>query len=148
MLEVAGVVARLGFHVEDEGAQRFQRTLNHTREQAKHGTVAHLDTKPDLHGFDVYERKLKETQRRAHLKGAYQAKLGADFNAKAFAAAERETNRLLRVTKQNKHEVDDNVRAYGRLNTAFGRIYGAGGTALLAAGGIYGVRSAVESVTK
>jgi hypothetical protein len=77
MLEVAGVVARLGFRVDDEGARRFQSELNRTREQAKHGAVATLDAKPDLRGFDVYERKLKDVQQRTQLRDAYRAKLGA-----------------------------------------------------------------------
>jgi hypothetical protein len=146
-LVVANLEALIGFRVNDDGAKRWQSILHRSREEGKRGAVAVLDTKPDLKGFDIYERKLKESQRRAELKGAYQAKLGVDFDARAFTAAERETNRLSRATKQHSHEVDDNVRAYGRLNTAFGRIYGAGGTALLAAGGIYGIRTAVESVT-
>src|SRR4051794_16001598 len=118
MLEVSGVVARLGFTVDDSGAHRFQRELAKSRTEARHETVAHLDAKPDLRGFDVYQRKLKEAQERARIKGAYQAKLGADFDARAFTAAERETNRLSRATRQHSHDVEDNVRAYGRLNTA------------------------------
>src|SRR4051794_34082487 len=126
MLEVSGVVARLGFTVDDTGAHKFQRELAKTRSEARHDTVAHLDAKPDLRGFDVYQRKLKEAGERARRKGVYQAKLGADFDPRAFNAAERELNRYQRTSRATTRAEDEHIRALGRMRTAFGSVYGRG----------------------
>jgi hypothetical protein len=43
--------------------------------------------------FEKYEAKLKQTQERVRLRGAYTAKLGADFNPAAFNAMYRELDK-------------------------------------------------------
>jgi hypothetical protein len=139
MFEVAGVVARLGFKVDDDGANRFERKIRGLREDTRRPVVAPL--KAEIHGNDleVYSRKLEEIQAKARRRDAFRAKLGADFDPRAFNAYERESRRAQRAT-------EDNVRATGKLHTAFGNVYGRGGAIFAAAGGAYGLVTGLKAV--
>lgn len=97
-----------------------------------------LRAKPELKGFDIYERKLKETRERAQRKKDFQAQLGGEFDNRAFQAYEREMRKAER----------DTVQANGRMRTSFGSVWGKGAAAFVAAGGVYGVVTAVKAVTK
>jgi hypothetical protein len=139
MFEVAGVVARLGFKVDDDGANRFERKIRGLREDTRKPVVAPLKAEIQGHDLDIYGRKLEELQAKTRRRDAFRAKLGADFDPKAFNAYERESRRVQRAT-------DDNVRATGKLHTAFGNVYGRGGAIFAAAGGAYGLVTGLKAI--
>jgi hypothetical protein len=54
-IEVAGVVARLGFRVDDDGANRFERKVRDLRGDAKKDVVVPLRGDLQRRDLDLYE---------------------------------------------------------------------------------------------
>jgi TP901 family phage tail tape measure protein len=120
-IEVAGVVARLGFRVDDDGAQRFERKMRDLRGDAKRDVVVPLRGDMQPRDLDLYAKKLDEIRRRVRRKEDFKAALGADYDARAFNAYERDLRKAERAT-------NDNVKSSGRLKSAFAGL--AGGAAM------------------
>lgn len=139
-IEVAGVVARLGFKVDDDGANRFERKLHGLRGDASKPVVAPLKGEIQGKDLELYDSKLTELREKTKRRDAFKAKLGADFDQRAFNSYERESRRAIKAT-------DDNVRAQGRLRTAFGSVSSAGVGVFAAAGGGYAIYAGLKSIT-
>src|SRR3954447_17074026 len=118
MLEVSGVIARLGFRVDDTGANRFESKLKQTRQEAKAGVTAQLDAKADLRGFAAYEAKLKETQERVARRDQYRAQLGADFDPRAFRAMEAAERSAGREAERSSRQI---AAAHARQRSEFSK---------------------------
>jgi hypothetical protein len=102
-ITVAGVVARLGFDVDDTGAKRFEGFIKKARADARRDVKAHLGAEVDERTFDLYQRRLKEAEATAQRRERFKAELGADFDEKSFRAAEREFRRIDAAMKAAEH---------------------------------------------
>jgi hypothetical protein len=130
-VNVGSLVADLRFRVDDDGAQRFDRKVRELRREARDPVEAKLGGKLDRKAFEQYDRELDKIRQRTARRDAFKQELGARFDDRAFRAYERSLKDAERAT-------DRNVRAQGRLRTAFGTVYGRGGALFAAAGGLYG----------
>ena len=64
-LEVGSVFTRLGYKVDDSGADRYERRLDGLRRDARKGVEADLRADVDSRGFDRYNRELDKAERNA-----------------------------------------------------------------------------------
>jgi hypothetical protein len=138
-IEVAGVVARLGFRVDSDGAERYERKIRDLRGDAKKDVVVPLRGDLQRRDLDLYEKKLDEIRTRVRRREDFKAQLGADYDARAFNAFERDQKRLQR-------ETDNTVRSQGRLRTAFGSVSAGGAGVFAAAGGGYALYAGLKSI--
>ncbi|HMF60756.1 MAG TPA: hypothetical protein VK595_10310, partial [Vicinamibacterales bacterium] len=136
---VGALNATLGFLVDDDGAQRFERKIKTLRGDAAKPVTAELRGDLNPRDLDLYQAKLKEIRGQVAKRDQFKAQLGADYNAKAFNAYERDL-------KRTQRETDNTVRAQGRLRTAFGSVSGAGAGMFAAAGGGYAVYAGLKSI--
>lgn len=143
---VGAITARLGFDVDDDGAQRFERRLRTIRGDVQKPVTAELKGDYDPKALQAYDRKLTELRAQAQRKQDFKAQLGADYNPQAFRAYEKDLDRTSRGHDTLRRSSDDTVKAQGRLRTSFGSIWRSGGAGLAAAGGIYGLAQGIKSV--
>lgn len=89
-LDVAGVSARLGFDVDDSGANRYEAKLKKLEAETAKPIKANLGAEVDERAFAIYDAKLKEAEAKAKAKEKFRATLGADFDSRSFNAAYRQ----------------------------------------------------------
>src|SRR4051812_43731954 len=145
-MEVARVVAYLGFKEDTTELVQYEKHVKAARTETKKPIEQPIGwDEKDAHVFSAYQKKLKETQATVARKERFRAKLGADFDPRAFTAAEREIKRVDRANRNLSDSSDGLVRAQGRIRTAFGSIYSRGGSMIAATGVVYGLTRAIGS---
>jgi hypothetical protein len=123
MFEVAGVVARLGFKVDDDGANRFERKIRGLREDTRKPVVAPLKAEIQGNELDLYARKLEELQAKTRRRDAFRAQLGADFDPKAFNAYDRELRRVEKSTRDVQRSSGDANASVAQLGVTMRKMF-------------------------
>ena len=129
--DAGSVFVRIGAQFDDRGFDEFDR--RHVKAQRAKDIETRLKGEFDPRSFNQYEQRLDQVQARVRRREAFKATLGADYNAQAFRAYERDLARAERETKTSMTRMRSSL-AYG-----FG---------FLTAGGAYGAVTAVKSVTQ
>ena len=129
--DAGSVFVRIGAQFDDRGFDEFGR--RHVKAQRAKDIETRLKGEFDPRSFNLYEQRLDQVQARVRRREAFKATLGADYNAQAFRAYERDLARAERETKTSMTRMRSSL-AYG-----FG---------FLTAGGAYGAVTAVKSVTQ
>lgn len=135
--EVGSVFARLGAIVDRRGFEQFDHAV---KDADRRKVEAALGGDFNHHAFDQYDKAVKESRATAERRSKLKTQLGADFDPKGFRAYEK-------AIKDQSRGIDENVKAQGRMRTSFGSLYGRGGAMFAAAGGAYGLVTAIKSVT-
>src|SRR3954452_8484435 len=100
-MEVARVVAYLGFKEDTTELVQYEKHVKAARTETKKPIEQPIGwDEKDAHVFSAYQKKLKETQATVARKERFRAKLGADFDARSFNAAERAMKRTTHVTEE------------------------------------------------
>lgn len=87
MLDVGGVVARLGAKLDDDGFDRFERRLRDARQTAERGAEAELRADVDDRGFRRYNDRLDDTEKRTSRMAAGVSKSFGGLRFAVFGAA-------------------------------------------------------------
>jgi hypothetical protein len=141
-MEVARVVAYLGFKEDTTELVQYEKHVKAARTETKKPIEQPIGwDEKDAHVFSAYQKKLKETQATVARKERFRAKLGADFDARSFNAAER-------AMKRTTHVTEEQVKATGRLRTSFGTLWSHGAQGAAAIVGFYGLEKGVHSVVE
>src|SRR5205814_6854114 len=100
-----------------------------------------LGARLDRSDFEAYDRELRKVQEKVARRDQFKAQLGANYDNRAFNAYDRQ------LTQSTKH-TEENIRATGRLRTAFGTLYSHGGEMAAAAGVTFGLAAGIKSITE
>jgi murein DD-endopeptidase MepM/ murein hydrolase activator NlpD len=110
-MEVAKVVARLAWDVEKSGAEQYEKKQKQLRAEAKKPIVVELGVEEkDKQVWQAYNKKIEQTQKTLARRERFQAKLGVNFDKRAFNAAERELNKLQRQTEHASRSGSTHMR--------------------------------------
>lgn len=93
-MDVGSVFVRLGFREDDSGFRNWERNV--VRAKAVQDIKADLGAKVDDRAFTHYFARLDEAKAKAARRELFKAKLGADYDARAFNAFERDLARAQR----------------------------------------------------
>src|SRR4051812_28374341 len=118
---VGAVRGILGFRYDPAGSHEFDAARRKHQEQSNKPIVQHLGFTVDEQQLVAYRRKLDEVRARNARREGLKAKLGADYDPRAFNAFERDAARA-------KRSNEEMVTSSAKVHTAFGNIYGRGGS--------------------
>lgn len=123
-VNAGNVFVRLGFQVDESGAEKFER--RHVRTQKLDDIKTRLEGDFDPKQFNVYEKRLDEVQARVKRRDAFKATLGGDYNPQAFRAYERDLAKAER----------DTLNSQSRLSKTFSSTAAKAAGGFAAAGGV------------
>lgn len=134
-MDVGSVQVRIGALFDRRGFDQFEK--EHVKAQRAKDIEARLGGDFDPRSFREYDRALDQVQQRVKRREAFKATLGGDFDSRAF-------NQYERAMTKAQRDNNDVVKSTGRVKTAFGSVWGGGGAAFAALGGVYALGNAVR----